>query len=205
MNLEKLSEELIKIYEEFDTEISGYVENSTCEKGCSFCCSEVGNIDIVTLEGIIIRNHIESQPKLKRKKIKSNLKKNKSVKERKDIAACPFLDKKNSCQIYNIRPFSCRRLYSVKKCDENGPVVHKETMDLTKQYIKKIQELDLNGYSGHLSFILHLFNESKFRKFYLSGGFDPADIMDYGKSHKIGINKMINHEKKLTTIKKGTD
>jgi hypothetical protein len=55
--------------------------------------------------------------------------------------------------------------------------------------VKEIQRLDNTGYSGHISFILHLLGMAEFRKAYLSGAFNPALIADFGKSHGIIINR----------------
>jgi hypothetical protein len=52
-----------------------------------------------------------------------------------------------------------------------------------------MQELDDTGYSGHLSFILHLLEKASFRNQYVRGGFDPKKIMRFGKSHRIMINR----------------
>jgi hypothetical protein len=38
------------------------------------------------------------------------------------------------------------------------------------------------------SFILHLLDKPEFRKLYMAGGFDPGQIMEFGKSHGIIIN-----------------
>jgi hypothetical protein len=51
-----------------------------------------------------------------------------------------------------------------------------------------MQRLDRTGYSGHISFILHLLEKPGFRKLYLSGGFDPGKIAKFGKTHGLVIN-----------------
>ena len=91
------------------------------------------------------------------------------------------------------RPFSCRRLYSLRRCSDGGPMVHRQAMAVARQTIIEIQHLDKNGYSGHHSFILYLLDQQEFRSFYRSGGFEPQKIMQFGKSHGIVINRaMVN-------------
>ena len=117
-------------------------------------------------------------------------KKENDRKEKGKVATCPLLNKNDTCMIYDVRPFSCRQLYSVTKCCDSGPTVHRQAAVLAKEAIKEIQLLDDTGYSGHLSFILYLLDRDDFRNLYLSGGIDPAKIAAFGKSHGIFINRM---------------
>ncbi len=57
-----------------------------------------------------------------------------------------------------------------------------------------MQQLDDTGYSGHISFILHLLDRPSFRKLYLAGGFDPQKIMAFGRAHGIIINRFVSQE-----------
>lgn len=57
--------------------------------------------------------------------------------------------------------------------------------------ITALPRLDANGYSGHLSFLLHLRDTPRFLASYRSGDFRPHGIIDFGKPHGISINKMI--------------
>ncbi len=54
-----------------------------------------------------------------------------------------------------------------------------------------MQQLDDTGYSGHISFVLYLLDRPEFRKIYLSGGFDPSKIMEFGKNHGMVINRNV--------------
>jgi len=67
-------------------------------------------------------------------------------------------------------------------------VVHREAVELGKETVTELQQLDDRGYSGHISYILHLLDRHAFRKLYLAGGFHPEKIADYRKSHGIVIN-----------------
>ncbi|MEE8576624.1 MAG: hypothetical protein V3T31_05160, partial [candidate division Zixibacteria bacterium] len=93
--------------------------------------------------------------------------------------------------IYDIRPFSCRRIYSIKQCNQNQPVVHRQAIELADYTISKMQQIDDTGYSGHISFILYLLGKTGFRKAYLTGKFNPGTIMNFGKGHGIIINRFV--------------
>lgn len=184
-------EELGAIYDRFDHAAAGFKTGQLCRAGCSFCCTDAGNIDITTLEGLVIREHILTMPKPQRTRIQKELARNRRMKERRNTVKCPFLNKKDHCAIYDIRPFSCRQLYSLEPCDGRGPTIHKAIAELAKETVKELQRLDDTGYSGHISFILHLLEQPQFRRLYLSGGFDPTRIMDYGKTHGMVINRIV--------------
>ncbi len=100
--------------------------------------------------------------------------------------------KNNACMIYEVRPFSCRRIYSAHVCSRtNPPMVNRQVMAAADQSIKALQQLDINGYSGHLSFILYMLSTPAFLDTYKKGEFKPEEIMEFGKAHKIAINKMM--------------
>ncbi len=189
MSWEEKKQGLREIYERFDRDVYEYKQHAICKIGCTYCCTEVGNVDVNTLEALIIWERLERFPKFLKHHIKGKLAENKREKEKKKIAACPFLKEDDTCLIYDIRPFSCRQLYSIKECRGRGPTVHRQAVALAQKAVRAMQRLDDTGYSGHLSFILHLFDKPTFRKFYFSGGFDPGKIMNFGKSHGIVINR----------------
>ena len=189
MEIKEKKDKLKEIYDRFEQDVSEFRKIAVCKIGCSFCCTFMGNVDITTMEGIIIRERVNSLSKSLKDQIRSKLKENKEEKEKGEKPQCPFLDEKGTCIIYDVRPFSCRQLYSVKECDGNGPVVHRQAVEKAKKTIREIQQLDDTGYSGHHSFILHLLDSPEFRNTYLSGGFDPARIMKFGKAHGIIINR----------------
>jgi hypothetical protein len=184
-------EKLPEIYSDFENSVSEFKKSAACKVGCADCCIYVGNVDITTLEGIVIQNRLESFEKKLKDKIRKNLDKNKAERERSVLARCAFLKEDNTCRIYDIRPFSCRRIYSIKQCNQSQPVVHRQVIESADYTISKLQQLDDKGYSGHMSFILYLLDKSGFRKAYLGGKFNPGKIMNFGKSHGIIINRFI--------------
>ncbi len=46
---EEKKEKLHTIYDRFERENMPYSQQAFCKAGCSFCCTYMGNIDIVTL------------------------------------------------------------------------------------------------------------------------------------------------------------
>jgi Fe-S-cluster containining protein len=184
-------EALKAIYEAFEKEAAEYKQGAVCKSGCAFCCTSVGNVDVTTLEALVIREGISRFSKALQAMMKKKVAQNRLIKEKRNIAQCPFLKDDSTCLIYDMRPFSCRQLYSLRECGEQGPTIHRQSVELAKAGVKKLQLLDDTGYSGHISFILYLLDQSRFRKLYLSGGFDPAQIAPYGKTHRIAINRFV--------------
>ena len=47
------------IYDAFETDAADFKTDAACKKGCAYCCTDAGSIDITTLEGLAIRFEIE--------------------------------------------------------------------------------------------------------------------------------------------------
>lgn len=189
MNHERLKADLQKIYNDYESEAHGYKAGAVCSKGCAYCCTHYGNLDITTQEGLRIDRHINRLRKSQKIQTQKAVLRNRRLKENDKNARCPFLKKNNACSIHTIRPFSCRQLYSLKKCGESGPTIHRQAADLARSAVLKLQQLDPNGYSGHISYILHLLQDDSFRDFYLNGGFDPEKIRPFAQPRGIVINR----------------
>ena len=188
MDLTRKARQLQEIYRSFDRESATFKEQAVCGPGCAYCCTHFGHLDITTLEGWIIQQRIKQFHETEKKRIEQRIEDNKRDKEGGKPSVCPFLLEDQTCRIYDVRPFSCRQLYSLKKCGEHGPVVHPQALELARDTVRLIQQLDATGYSGHLSFILALLRNKPFFKLYTSGGFDPAKVADFGKAHGLVIN-----------------
>jgi Fe-S-cluster containining protein len=185
-------QQLISIYDGFETAAADYKREAACHKGCAFCCSDAGSIDITTLEGVVIREQIDALPRPRQVALKKSLMADMRRREQKKASACPFLMKNRSCLIYAVRPFACRRLYSVTVCSASQhPMISKKVMALGQQTIRMLQQLDDNGYSGHLSYILHMLDTPAFLKAYLAGEYHPETVMTFGKTHGIVINRVM--------------
>ena len=189
LDIKKLTASLQTIYQNYALEAAQFKEQAVCGRGCSFCCTAVGKIDIVTIEGLILLERLESMPISEAKRISQRLERDRESRLEGKKSACPFLDGEEACLVYDIRPFSCRQLYSLRKCAQNGPLVHKQAVSLAQIVVRKIQKLDCTGYSGHHSFILQLLQYEAFKKTYSSGNFDPGRLQKFGKKHRIMINR----------------
>ncbi len=194
MTWQNKKKKLKEIYERFESDAQEYKQHAICKIGCTYCCADVGNVDINTLEGLVIQEWIKRLPHPLKGQIQKKLAENKRDKEKQNIAPCPLLNEDGTCLIYDIRPFSCRQLYSIRECRGHGPTVHRQAVALAKKAVRAMQQLDDTGYSGHISFILHLLDRPSFRKLYLAGGFDPQKIMAFGRAHGIIIDRFVSQE-----------
>jgi uncharacterized protein len=182
---------LLELYNEFEEAVRARVAGAVCGPGCADCCTNVGNIDATTLEGWAILSHLRTLPPAVRKAFDKKLKDNRRVKGSSTLSRCAFLLKDRTCAIYPVRPFSCRRLYSVKVCGETGPTVHRGAWEIAQRLAAAIQSLDDTGYSGHISYILALLRDSKFCNVYLEGGFEPEAVRAYALEHGLSINRFV--------------
>lgn len=160
---------LEKLYTQFEEEVKEFKKNAVCHKGCADCCKQMAKIDLTTLEALRIKEKIETFDESTKLWIKKRLKKDLKKRKKKNYANCPFLTKEDTCLIYEVRPFSCRWIYSLKKCKGNPPLIHSCVFEMAKETIRKIKQLDNNGYSGHISIILQLLDQTEFRESYLLG------------------------------------
>jgi len=192
MDIKTKQEKLKDIYNDFVIQVHPFMVNAVCKPGCSFCCIHFGHVDVITLEGFIIHEWMENLSKSDQIDLHKKIVKNMKKKKKRSIARCPFLSRDNTCRIYDIRPFSCRQLYSMETCTAKGPVIHRKMVEMVKMTVKRLQHLDATGYSGHLSYILHLISMPDFKELYQKGGFDPAKIMSFGKRYGIVINRSVS-------------
>jgi len=189
VNIKENRTKLFELYAQFEDATRPHLADAVCKPGCADCCTTVGDVDATTLEGMVILGHVQTLPSSVQKDFHKKLKQNRKVKSELIYARCAFLLANNTCGIYAARPFSCRRLYSLKPCGETGPTVNRKVWELSEETVAAIHGLDSTGYSGHISFILQLLNDSVFRKTYLTGGFSPDDIRELARKHRIVINR----------------
>jgi uncharacterized protein len=185
-------DQLEDIYASFETEADPFKTAAACAKGCAFCCTDAGRIHITTLEGLAIREALAQLAKPQRKAVEKALARDMRQRERGLVTPCPFLMKNKACMIYLRRPFACRRIYSLEPCSSRRPpILNRRVMELGADTIRTLQTLDDTGYSGHISFILHMLEAPGFRDIYRAGDFRPEEIADFGKTHQIVINRMV--------------
>lgn len=190
--MQEVKDKLDAIYQNFELQAEPYKAQAACQKGCAYCCSDAGSIDITTQEGLVIQAAMEAMPRSRQAAMKKALAKEMKKREAGRVSTCPFLMKNSACMIYSVRPFACRRIYSLKKCNAQQPaLLSRQVMAMGDQAIKALQQLDGNGYSGHMSYILHMLDAPRFLETYLAGGHRPEEVMAFGKSHGIFINRMV--------------
>lgn len=192
MNIKDKLPGLDKIYIAFAEATQEFKKEAVCDKGCGYCCTDAGSIDITTLEGMAIRQAMQAFSRSRQTSLTKIFQQEIKKREQKGVAPCPFLMKNNACMIYAVRPFSCRRIYSIHACSsKNPPMVNRQVMEAAAQSIRALQQLDNTGYSGHLSYILYMLSIPAFMDVYQTGAFKPEAVMEFGKSHKIVINHMM--------------
>jgi Fe-S-cluster containining protein len=185
-------DELHRIYETFEADAGGFKTAAACARGCAFCCTDAGRIHITTLEGLAIRQAMERLAKPQSAAVAKAMAKDMRRREKGLASPCPFLMKNKACAIYSQRPFACRRIYSIETCSQTRPpILNRQVMELGAEAIRAMQMLDRTGYSGHISFILHMLDVPAFRNTYLAGEFKPEEIADFGKTHQILINRLV--------------
>jgi uncharacterized protein len=184
---------LVDLYTQFEEAARPFTESAVCKKGCADCCTTVGNVDITTLEGAVILAHTQALADSARKQLNKKLTENREAKSRSKFARCAFLSEDNTCSIYSVRPLSCRRLYSLRTCGITGPTVHRQLWEIAGRIETAAQLLDDNGYSGHMSHILHLLKDARFRKTYFADKFAPQDIRLFLVKYRLFINRHAQH------------
>lgn len=188
MDFENRRQHLFALYEVFEREAEPYKREAVCVRGCASCCIHVGSVDCTTLEGMVIRSYLRSLSPATRKELNRRLRDNRAEKATHRFARCAFLDEDRSCRIYSVRPFSCRQLYSLRKCGESGPIVHRAANQMVERTIEGLRMLDPHGLSGHVSFVLHLLEKDGFRRSYLKGTWKPETHADLMRRYKLTPN-----------------
>ncbi len=166
------------LYEVFEEEAGKF--SFVCEPGCADCCT----VNVLAT-GIEALNLLDSLSQEEKKRWQDRLKPYQG-KERlrpkvtpNEMAAlymagkeppldegfcfepCPFLDTKGLCQIYEMRPLSCRTFFSLKRCREEGEaVVPPEFFSLTMVFMQLLEEIDLAGlYGNYIDLLLFFFEK----------------------------------------------
>ena len=88
--MEDKKHQINEIYTAVETQTAEYRNNSACEKGCAYCCTDAGNIDITTLEGLIINDSIHKMTRPQKVALKKRLDKNMKKRKKGQASACPF-------------------------------------------------------------------------------------------------------------------
>ncbi len=194
---------LFRIYKEFNKEARKYIHLAVCKAGCADCCIDVGNIDITTLEGLVILDHLRTLPPSQQKALNQRLEGNFWSKQQRKRLRCPFLSEKNVCQIYSVRPFSCRRLFSFEVCGPRGPVLPRKLWETGEKALHKIYKLDEFGYSGHISYVLRILKNPEFHKIYTHKESLPERIEKEIRKYDLMANRNLLNKTRVLRLEKG--
>lgn len=189
MDLKEKKTKVNELYDKYERLVKPYKSQAVCEKGCASCCIDVGSVGATTMEGLIILEHLQGWNGQAVEEINRSLKANRSEKLNRALVRCPFLDEEQGCRIYAVRPFSCRRLYSVRKCDGQGAVVHRQAVVVGQKIEKELQGLDAEGCSGHLSYILHLLEKNGLHEDYLRENWSTEEFKDLIERYELVVHK----------------
>ena len=199
MDLKEKKTKVYELYEQYERMVQPYKSQAVCAKGCASCCIDVGSVGATTLEGLIITKYLQGWERQALKEIHRGLRENRNHKLKQVFVRCAFLDQEQSCRIYAVRPFSCRRLYSVKKCKGQGAVIHRQAVVLGQKIEKELQELDPGGCSGHLSFILRLLEENGFQEGYLRQSWSTAKFKVIIERYELVVHRREKRERKTSS------
>ena len=142
----------------------------SCGPGCSTCCSV--NVSITSLEAAYLRRHsvlsdtrLQERinaanrrphfiPTLTTNRIAHHCRHRQEPPEEKGMHApgpCPLLDPNGLCRVYENRPFSCRAMSSIQKCQADGEAVMPPfLMTINLALYQLIEHLDVEGTSGNM-------------------------------------------------------
>lgn len=163
LSVSKGKEYLKYLYRNAENGTSHFAKYAACKKGCSGCCHIY--MDCTAIEAELIREYIlenfdENQIMLLNKKIKETIN---EIPEYKDILEidnknnlinkyaakhlpCIFLSEDNSCLIYPVRPFNCRKLISFSDSSDciNGKSIVRPNISIDNIVAYSISYLSMN-------------------------------------------------------------
>jgi len=195
VDLDTKKKQIFKLYEKYERLVEPFKDQAVCEKGCASCCIDVGSVGATTLEGLIITEYIQRWDRQAIKEINRGLRENRHGKLNSVLVRCAFLDEEQNCLIYEVRPFSCRRLYSMRRCEGQGPVVHRQAYIIGQKTEKELQQLDSEGCSGHLSFILRLLEKNGSRQGYLRENWSTEKFKDIIERYELVVHRQEKRER----------
>ena len=163
---------LDQLYQLYDNYIDTL--DIACKKFCADCCT--ANVTMTTLEAqkIIFALDMNFKTQMREKfgrqmrqprfipQVTTNQQANICVagddppEEAADPSwgPCPLLTD-NACPIYDLRPFGCRNMVSIKRCADTGAAeIDDFTLTVNHVFLQYIEHIDQNGCSGNFSDVL---------------------------------------------------
>jgi hypothetical protein len=74
-------------------------------------------------------------------------------------------------------------------------VVHRQAVALGQKIEKALQNLDPDGCSGHLSFILHLLENEAFRRGYQKGSWKVEEFREIIRRYELVVHRQEKRER----------
>ncbi|MDR2542784.1 MAG: YkgJ family cysteine cluster protein [Treponema sp.] len=116
-----------------------------CKEGCAYCCSipvHISNLEVVLIEEYLKINKITKYKKIIKSIDVFMKNKNDSIFGDKYVGKkCPFLEN-NICNIYNVRPYACRKYITFEndndKCKKKEKNISLFVSDLIQQSYENI-------------------------------------------------------------------
>ena len=99
------AEQLQTIYRQYETQAAPYKTDAVCGQGCAFCCRHMGDIDAVTLEALVILDHLESLPKPRRLALSEKDPPEQPEERARTAGALPVPDEKRQLRHLSIASF----------------------------------------------------------------------------------------------------
>ena len=184
MKLTKKIKALDRIYAAYDRFSASL--DVACKKYCAHCCTS--NVTLTTLEGYKIADHLMAagklglidelangaattryQPQISTNRLAELYAAHAKVPEEEmadQWEECSLLDK-NTCAIYDLRPFGCRCFISRKNCAETGFAdIDEFTASVNTVFLQTIEHLDADGCSGNLIDVLQVMASEDNRQAY---------------------------------------
>lgn len=196
-----LKEDILQsIYEEFAEWSAGF--SFACEKKCAACCTQ--NVSITAVEGEAIHRLIREtgrdlwfagklqakgvtcRPRMTTNDLASTcLGKGEEVQPEQvgNMSPCPFLES-GCCQIYEVRPFSCRCFASEQRCSSGiSAVVPDYYLSASTAVLQIIEHLGQGEYWGNMLDVLSALCDLPENKRYVS--LLPASFADLSRVHLV--------------------
>ncbi len=191
--MEQKLEILDKINEVFEAFVSSEYRMA-CDKGCAVCCTH--DLTATTLEAYRFLKNMPADQKadfmarlaetaagnLFRPKVTTNVLAMACLTRQEPPAEepgpnpgpCPFLDD-NLCQMYESRPFSCRGMFALTRCQPGAEAdLPPELVTIVTIIWQIIEHLDAGGVCGNLIDLLLALDDEKNLSDYTSG--EPLQI-----------------------------
>ncbi|MCY6371016.1 SEC-C metal-binding domain-containing protein [Clostridium ganghwense] len=169
ISVTKGKEILKKLYSMEEEGMKQFTKYAPCSKGCSHCCHIYMDCTAVEAELVreyVVKNFSEEKIMELEKKIEATINEVPSYKdvlneENKDKVIadyskknipCIFLKEDNSCSIYEVRPFNCRKFFTVSdsaKCKKGEEVIRPAvSINNITQYAVNYLSMSINRYKS---------------------------------------------------------